>query len=524
MSRRRSLTALAAALVAAVLAGCGGSDPQEVSEPADLAPPDAPIYLEANVRPEGEQLDAIEALAERIAGIQDPGAPIIEQLDQSGSVEDPPITYSEDIEPWLGERAGLFIGSLGPSDLDQQGNPTQFAAMIESTDDEAAQELVDRTAERSAEETSYEGVDYLVDDEGMAAGLVDGFVVFGAEDSFEAAVDAAGGDSLAASAEYAEDVESLSEEPLATAYVDPGAALDASVAAGETTENEAEAARALFGSPLKEPVVAGVFATPDFAAFELSLGDPGTAAGATDLLAELPADAWFSYGVADAGAYARRSLAQLESLGSSLGGSELQPGAIARGFRRETGLELERDVLSTIGDVAFYLRGAEESEIQLGARIETTDERGAARAVAAARRAAGQSPTTVVGPPLDRSARGFSAGSRFGEGFIDVQLGEGTVELVAAASRASAAAEAPTARLGVNDAFAAAEAALGTDYRPALFLALPGLLDAVEANEDGLGTEYLLAKPYLDSLAYLAAGSTVEGERLVARVVLGIGD
>ena len=57
-----------AALAALAIAGCGGSSGGSGSDPAALAPPKTPLYIEAAIQPEAELAENVDALAEKIAG------------------------------------------------------------------------------------------------------------------------------------------------------------------------------------------------------------------------------------------------------------------------------------------------------------------------------------------------------------------------------------------------------------------------------------------------------------------------
>jgi hypothetical protein len=59
------------AVLATLLAGCGSSDEQAPGLAA-LAPPDVPLYVEATIRPEGDQADAVSSIVERVAGSTEP--------------------------------------------------------------------------------------------------------------------------------------------------------------------------------------------------------------------------------------------------------------------------------------------------------------------------------------------------------------------------------------------------------------------------------------------------------------------
>ena len=92
--------------IGALAIGCGGDG--ESTRLAALAPPDAPLYIEAAVPPGDDERDAIESLAERVGGISDPGGQATAALDQLFSENQVDATYADDVEPWLsGQARGL---------------------------------------------------------------------------------------------------------------------------------------------------------------------------------------------------------------------------------------------------------------------------------------------------------------------------------------------------------------------------------------------------------------------------------
>src|SRR4051794_29483309 len=82
----------AAAVAALAVAGCGGSD-SSGSDPATLAPPKSPLFIEATVQPEGELKSNVEALAQSIGGIDDLGGLIVSKIESSASDSDGEFDY-----------------------------------------------------------------------------------------------------------------------------------------------------------------------------------------------------------------------------------------------------------------------------------------------------------------------------------------------------------------------------------------------------------------------------------------------
>ena len=105
------------AALAIAFAGCGDEDDSEpASGPATVIPADMPLYIEATVKPEGEQAENLDALLAELADLPlpgidlgDPGDLIVSQLESQAADAGVDFSYAEDVEPWLGEKAGFGI-------------------------------------------------------------------------------------------------------------------------------------------------------------------------------------------------------------------------------------------------------------------------------------------------------------------------------------------------------------------------------------------------------------------------------
>jgi hypothetical protein len=195
------LTPASIALFAALMAfltGCGSSSGggSASSDVASVAPPGAPVFVEGAVRPSGELKADADAVAEQIAGIDNLGDLIVSELESSARDDGEPFDYAKEVEPWLGERAGIFFETL------EDGELTGGGAIIESSDTNATQEFIDTQVKGSNDpyrSASYKGVDYeFGGSEENAIGIVGDFLVVSeGEQAFMDAVDASEGDSLA---------------------------------------------------------------------------------------------------------------------------------------------------------------------------------------------------------------------------------------------------------------------------------------------------------------------------------------
>src|SRR5919108_5183658 len=96
--RRRRLSTLLLACVAApaaILAGCGGDSGGSTADvgPAAAVPANAPLYLDATVKPTGQaQTDAKAALS-KVLDTQDPGGKIVSLIESESKSEGHPINY-----------------------------------------------------------------------------------------------------------------------------------------------------------------------------------------------------------------------------------------------------------------------------------------------------------------------------------------------------------------------------------------------------------------------------------------------
>jgi hypothetical protein len=113
---------LLVALAALFVAGCGGGDGDSGdTDPASIAPAQAPVFIGFTVRPEGETSKNIDALAQKIAGIDSVGDLIITELENSASEDDEEFDYEKEVEPWLGEEGGLFLQEYEDEDFEGYG-------------------------------------------------------------------------------------------------------------------------------------------------------------------------------------------------------------------------------------------------------------------------------------------------------------------------------------------------------------------------------------------------------------------
>src|SRR3954470_3210582 len=121
-----------AVLTTLALAGCGGSSSSAGgggADPAQAVPAGVPVYVEGAVRPEGQQGDDARAL---LAKFLPPGTTLPGLIDEQIRKDGEKATYEKDIQPWLGERAGVGVTDL------TAGDPRWFGVIAITDDDKAA--------------------------------------------------------------------------------------------------------------------------------------------------------------------------------------------------------------------------------------------------------------------------------------------------------------------------------------------------------------------------------------------------
>src|SRR5215207_5049486 len=148
---RRAVVSAATLLAAAVgAAGCGSTSGAGDTDPASLVPAAAPIYVEALARPGDAQGGDAQAALRKVLGTSDPGARLVELIDRAGREHG--VTWARDIDPWLGERVGAAMLSVG-------GEHDDGVVVAASTDDDKARDALAKLIP-DAEQRSHRDVAY----------------------------------------------------------------------------------------------------------------------------------------------------------------------------------------------------------------------------------------------------------------------------------------------------------------------------------------------------------------------------
>ena len=481
-------------------------------------PQDAALYVNVFTDPSNGQKSRLGDLFESFPVEGEP-EDVLEALEPviDGVIDDFNLTFDRDVQPWLGGQVALFVSEF---EADSDG-----AILIATKDGDAALDAVERIREDEGEEVetkTHKDVEYQTGDD-TASGLVEGFLVVGTEGGFRAAVDAIeSGDSLATSDRFESTTENLADDRLALFYVDlrrllrtPQGGL-VGAAAAQLFPAFLPAASAVYARS-DALVVESVASVPDDAQVEERMKRSVEHKG---LLNEMPASAWAVVGLPDFADTFRALF-----LGAAAPGTpEASPDQIEQQFRTQTGIDLQQDILSWMGDGGLFVSGTGRGDVQGAVVIESNNPRKAVEAIAR------------IGGLLLQSGEevGFSQpGAPYG-GFVLRQPADQSREPIYVVfdevnSRAivtygqNARLEAVTPGF-VSDtaAFKRAMSDLGDDYTPRAYVHFPTLVQLLESFNVISGATYDDAKPFLAPVSHITIGSRLVRNNVLQRIIIGV--
>lgn len=489
---------LLAAMAALAVAGCGGGDGGSGADPASVAPARTPFYVEATIQPEAELSESVNALAEKIAGIEDVGELIVEELESSGSGD--PVDFEKEVEPWLGEKAGLFFESYDGEDFQGSG------IVIETTDSGAAQDFVDSRPKP---------------DDGEVVGMIGDLLVIAEDEAtFKAAEAAADGESLADQDAFTSTISEASDGSIADVYVDVGALIQ------QSEEMIDPDAKLFLESSGIDPEGATALASlvPGSNQIEIDFatnvnGDRPAPGDASQLLGALPGGSFAALATSDFGRQLGESINSIDEQGIP---GELEPGELKEAMKT-VGIDLDK-IAASIADVGVFAQGNTENNLTGAVVLTTTDAKQATTTVSnigLLLRASGTPGVTAI----SGKATGFSVRSD--------DLGDKPLIVAAQGNRIAisygpaASAQALTAEGGAtlasNPEFEEAKEALGEDPISG-FVDGPAALalasDVIAGSDDAEGFE--AAKPYLEKIGFVAIGAGSSGDLATAKMIVGL--
>lgn len=507
---------LAVIAAAIVVAGCGGGSGGGGGEPAGIVPKAAPVYLQANLAPDGETTEALNEVAQTVLGIDNVGEFIAEEIESSALGEGNKVNFGEEIEPWLGEKAGLYLAGYDGDDFHGVG------FVIETTDSGEAEEYLEdgikKNDDSDIEEGEFKGHAYFEDPESVI-GMVGSYIAFSeTKGGFEEMVEAFEGEGLNESDKFKEAMDNAPDEGIGNVYVDIGGLIEEtrSVLPAET-----EAFFDLVGiEPKKATAVATVIPRSEQLEIDVSsnLGKSVPQAGdATDALEALPATATLGFASAEFGKSFSEGLEEFSKQGVP---GEIEPGELGEAF---SAMGIDPETLGrSFGDLSGFVEGTSEADLGGAIVIETKDATEAKNMVANIGLLLRATKTPGV-TAINGEVSGFSV--RVPDlGTTPLVVGSAGEKIVIAygPKAAAQALKSQAETLGSTPGFEAAKSSLGSTPMSAFVSGGP-MLSLVESllSPEEL-SEIEEAKPYLDKIDYLGVGSEAEGDTQTAKLIIGL--
>jgi hypothetical protein len=503
--RGAPLASLAAALA---IAGCGSSShPGTSADPATVVPAAAPVYVGADLRPEGSEQASAQAVGRALTRQQNPYVRLLGALQTPGSAQ---LRYQQDVAPWLGPHGGAFVsgysqlGALlpllqhvllgtGSASFPYGAGAAQGAIVLDTSDAEKARSFLKQQAARAGAHTAgYRGVSYMATAGGIAFAVVDRFAVLGSETALHGVIDTVqGGPSLANDGTYDQLQAAAPDGVLAHVYVAHPSKAEAGEAAG--------LAQLLAGGRAVD-----LSAVPSSSSLALYADASGSGqggllasvAGGAQALSALPGDSWLAVGLADAAAAIGRGSSQLGALAGLIGAQPqagaagLSLGGIVGGLLgplQALGRAGEHEpaaFTSWMGSGGVFASGSGLLELKGAVVVESKDPARSHAAVGrlgALLRSAGDSvaPASIPGTDAALSVRVsglplalYIANGRSSSGATKFVLGLGEASVHEALE--------PTTTLAEAQSTATAASVLGEGIKPSLIFQVPALLSILE--------------------------------------------
>jgi hypothetical protein len=507
------------ALLAAALAvaGCGGGSGGGGGEPAGLMPLKAPVYMEVNLAPDGKTSEALDEVTQTVFGIENVGEFVAEELENAALGEGEKFNFEKEVEPWLGEKAGLYLAGYDGEEFHGVG------AAIETTDSGEAEEFLEKKVEEGEEGAKpgeFEGHKFYEEAEDETViGMVGDYLAFGqTKGDFEEMVEAFEGEGLNESEKFKEAMESAPDEGIGHVYVDIGGLIE------ETRGSVPPEAEAFFDlieiEPKKATAVATVVPHSEQVEIDVSsnLGrSVGGTGDATAALEALPASATVGFASAEFG----KSFAEGVKAFSEKGvPGQLEPGELSSAFEA-MGFNLE-SLGDAFGDLAGFVEGTGESDLG-GAVVVETKGGGEAKKMVAdiglLLRATGTKGVTAISGEV----AGFSIHvPDLGPKPLIVGSSGEKIVIAYGPQAAAQALRKQTTTLGSTADFEAGKSALGSTPVSAFVEGGPTLqlVETLLSPEER--AKLAKAKPYLEKISYLAIGTEAEGKSTTSKVIVGL--
>jgi len=366
MRSPRLLTAGFLAAATLPIAACGGGGGDAGADPAAVVPARAPVYIEATVKPDG---DDVNELAKKLAGTDKPGEELKKLIEKESREDGTPVDFEKDVDPWLGDHVGLFLSKVG------SGDQSKGAVVLATKDTDKAKEFLEKDLREpdskggpkpKVVKRKYKDSEYLYDTNDENGVLVVGdYAVVGDEDGIKGVLDAQDGSSIADNKDFKDARGKIEEKGLGVAYIRFSQLFDALGPQGA-------AAKQAFGS-VGDSAIVGLDATSDQIKIEsaaIGVSGANAASGPGDVLPDLPGQSWLAAGSADVGKRIDQLIDQITKAAAQQGVNADQ---LMDQVEQQTGLNPKRDLASWMGDVGFFVSGDTMQTIGGGLVAQTTN-------------------------------------------------------------------------------------------------------------------------------------------------------
>lgn len=508
---RRRLAVLLALLTCSTLAACGADT---ASAPDELAPADAVMYGEVTIKPSGEQKSDLDALFKKLPGNKTFDGLIEEGLTKGFAESDSGLSYDKDIKPWLGDKAAFFATGQ-TKDGDFEG----AAGLVETTDEEAAKDAIDKAAKGKGKDVSYRDVDYRRIDRKSAAGVVNGWLVAGTERGVKAAIDMTQDDdarTIGESDAFDKATGDVPDDTLGFLYLNTPKLLES------VKGTLGSAAAGPFLKAFSEPYV--ITGNADSGGFEFTSTLPAGLSNlvlpifgeGTDLIKELPDDSWAALAQPNLG---KTIDYYVDLFATAAGGREV----IEQQVKRASGLDLQRDVIGWMGDLGLFARGDSLTTIDGAVIIETSDPDASDRALAALKRQFRKEGEVRVGKlSVPGGGEGYTLTSADLPKPVHIFRRDDRV-IAAYGDKAARDAAGAAPALGDDQAFQAAVDSLGDGYEASTYIAMKPIIGLMESTgQVSSDRDWAKTKPYLEAFGALIAGTHKDGDNLTQKVRLTV--
>ena len=499
----RAPAALCLVTLGLFASGCGSTSSSGGSNPASVIPESSFLYGEATIDPTGSQEAAVRSI---LADLPGTGAPQdrLENLIRDAIKKDKTtkVDWDKDIKPWLGDKVAGFVAGGGAS---FGKGEVPAAVVVATTDGDAARDALEKDKKPTAAHRVYRGVEYIVESEDgslSAEGVVDGFLVAGSDAGMKAVIDASkDGHTLDKLDKFKSATDGVTDDRVGFAYADLGGLLQlATQATGNQIPGAALLGRLAAGKPLV------ITARAETQALILEGKAPATVKSgpaAETLMQDLPANSWAALALPDLG---KTIEAFVTGFAASFGGAD----QLKQQLREATGIDLDRDVLSWIGDVGLFVDGDSKESLGGGVVIKSKDPVASKRALTKIAAAIAKSdPSTRVAAARLPGAFGYQLKSPDLPRSIFMVQKDDRVAITYGDSEAQ---EALTGGgLAGSSDFKRAAEGLGNGYSPLFYVSIPPILRVADAFGASNNADYVKAKPYLTILDYLVLGTSGDG-------------